>query len=106
MAEIPGAVSGLIKPPENPNFELKKPELENGKQVYQSFGETLKGFVEDVNNLQEQSGKTVERFLTGEIENVHDVMIAVEKAGVSFEMMMEIRNKMIEAYHELMRMQV
>ncbi len=44
--------------------------------------------------------------MTGEVEDAHDVMVAVEKAGISFELMMEIRNKMIEGYNEIMRMQV
>ncbi|RKY86908.1 flagellar hook-basal body complex protein FliE, partial [candidate division KSB1 bacterium] len=46
------------------------------------------------------------KLLTGEIKDVHDVMVAVEKANTSFELMMEIRNKMLDAYREIMRMQV
>ncbi len=71
-----------------------------------TFGETLNGFMKDVNNLQIDAGKSVEKLLTGEIKDVHDVMVAVEKAGTSFELMMEIRNKMLDAYREVMRMQV
>jgi len=108
MARIPSGMPGPIKPrvvdPEQ--FALKQPKLTDKKAVYKTFGETFKDFMNDVNTLQRESGRTVEKFLTGEIENVHDVMVAVEKAGISFELMMEIRNKMIEAYHEVMRMQV
>ncbi len=106
MPQIPGAASPFIGKIDRPDFDLKQPKIDDNKQVYKSFGETLSEFVEDVNELQKDSGTAVERFLTGEIEDAHDVMIAVEKAGISFEMMMEIRNKMIEGYHELFRMQV
>ena len=71
-----------------------------------SFANTLKGFVEDVNRLQNESGEMVNKLLTGEIKDVHDVMVALQKAGTSFELMMEVRNKMIDAYREVMRMQV
>ena len=106
MERIPSGMPGPQMQEQPVKFELKKPELQDNRVVFKTFGETLKGFVEDVNDLQNQSGKAIEQFLTGEIEDAHDVMIAVEKAGISFEMMMEIRNKMVEAYHEIMRMQV
>jgi len=66
----------------------------------------LKGFLEEVNALQRDAGESVEKLVAGEINDVHEVMVAVEKAGVSFELLMELRNKMIEAYQELMRIQV
>ena len=70
------------------------------------FLETLKGFMSEVNQLQKEAGESINRLAAGDVSNVHDVMIAVEKASVSFELMMEIRNKIIEAYHEVMRMQM
>ena len=92
---VPGSTSGPQKP------------LKTGSGVkVKSFKETLKGFINDVNELQMDAGKSVEKLLTGEIKDVHDVMVAVEKANTSFELMMEIRNKMLDAYREIMRMQV
>jgi len=44
--------------------------------------------------------------LAGETTDVHDVMIATEEAGLAFNLMVEIRNKLVESYQELMRMQV
>jgi len=70
------------------------------------FGETLKSFIEEVNHLQKEAGYSIEKLAAGEINDVHEVMVAVEKASVSFELMMEIRNKIVDAYRELMRMQV
>ena len=83
-----------------------KPTIDHTSEKYQTFSDTLNSFVNDVNDLQQDAGKSIDRFVTGEIKDVHDVMIAVEKASVSFELMMEVRNKMIEAYHEMFRMQV
>ena len=50
--------------------------------------------------------KSIEQMATGEIEDVHQVMIAVEQANTAMEFMLEIRNKIIEAYQEVMRMPV
>jgi len=70
------------------------------------FLSTLNGFMTEVNKLQQESGESIERLASGDVSNIHDVMVAVEKASVSFELMMEIRNKVIEAYREVMRTQI
>lgn len=71
-----------------------------------SFGETLNRAITDVNSLQQQAGDAVKRMVAGEPVDIHDVMIAAEKARTSFDLLMEIRNKTIDMYRELMRMQV
>ncbi|HTR99668.1 MAG TPA: flagellar hook-basal body complex protein FliE [Bacteroidota bacterium] len=71
-----------------------------------TFGQTLAKAVADVNALQAEAGKAAESMVKGEAVDLHDVMVAVEKAKTSFELLMEIRNKTISAYQELMRMQV
>ncbi len=71
-----------------------------------SFSDTLKQLISDVNDLQLKADEQMRLMAAGQAENLHDVMIAVEKAGISFELLMEIRNKVLEAYQELMRMQV
>jgi flagellar hook-basal body complex protein FliE len=82
--------------------ELKR----QAQESVQNFQNLLKEFIKDVNNLQGEASRAIEKAITGEIEDIHDVMIAVEKARTSFELLMEIRNKMIETYRELMRIQV
>jgi flagellar hook-basal body complex protein FliE len=72
----------------------------------QSFQSTLAEFIGEVNTMQRAAGESVNRLVSGEPAELHDVMIAVEKAGVSFELMLEIRNKMLEAYQEVMRTQI
>lgn len=71
-----------------------------------SFAEMLKGSVEKVSTMQNTADQAVQDLLTGKDENIHQVMIAVEKANLSFQMMMQVRNKLITAYEEIMRTQV
>jgi flagellar hook-basal body complex protein FliE len=76
------------------------------KETNTSFGETLQRAITDVNALQSEAGKAVDKMVGGENVDLHEVMIAVEKAKTSFDLLMEIRNKALEAYREIMRMQV
>lgn len=71
-----------------------------------NFKDTLQGLVKDVDKMQKNAEETSRRLLTGEIEDVHQVMVAMEEAQTSFQLMMEIRNKIVEAYKEVLRMQV
>ena len=76
------------------------------KESNASFGETLSKAITDVNSLQKEAGNAVEKMVVGEAVDLHEVMIAAEKAKTSFDLLMEIRNKTIDAYREIMRMQV
>jgi flagellar hook-basal body complex protein FliE len=76
------------------------------KETNASFGDTLNQAIADVNGLQQQAGKAVEKMVAGEATDLHEVMIAVQKARTSFDLLMEIRNKTIDVYREIMRMQV
>ena len=70
------------------------------------FDSILSRFLDDVNELQARSGQVERQAMEGTVEDIHQVMIAAEEAGIAFELLVELRNKLIEAYHELMRMQV
>jgi len=94
-----------IGPIQNGNkVDLKFDKVE--KQNGVGFKETVSNFVNEVNDMQVKAGESVENFATGKVENVHEVMIAMSKAEVSFKFMMETRNKLIDAYKEIIRMQV
>lgn len=67
------------------------------------FDKILTDYLKQVNKLQHQSGKAIQQLATGNKENIHETMIAIEKASISFQMMMQIRNKIIEAYEEIKR---
>ena len=71
-----------------------------------SFGETLSKFLDDVNTLQKQAGEVTQKAITGEIQDIHRVTIAAQKAAISLQLTAEIRNKIMESYQEIMRMQV
>ena len=79
----------------------QKPEIRDD-----SFGEVLKHFVAEVDSLQHQAEDARVKLAAGEITDVHQVMQAVEEANLSMELMLEIRNKIVEAYQEIMRMPV
>lgn len=71
------------------------------------FAQVLKSSVDHVNSLQQQSAKLAADFETGVREaNLHDVMISLQKANMSFQQMVQVRNRLVSAYHEIMNMQV
>ncbi len=71
-----------------------------------SFGTVLKGKIQEINNLQLQADKAITGVMLDDTQSIHEAVIALEKANVSFRTMMEVRNKIVEAYQEVMRMQV
>jgi len=70
------------------------------------FEQVLSDALKDVNKAQVESNVQIQNMLSGDIQDVHTAMIAVQKADLSFQMMMQVRNKLIDAYQEIMRMQV
>ena len=71
-----------------------------------SFANTLKNAVGKVNELQQQADIKMQQLATGETTDIADVKIAAEKADIALRLMTSVRNKMIDAYHEIMKMQV
>lgn len=71
-----------------------------------SFADTLNQAIGQVNSLQKASDKAAQDLSTGRTDNVADVMIASEKADIALRLMMQVRNKVIDAYQEIMKMQV
>ena len=70
------------------------------------FGNLLTDFIGDVNKSQIDASRSTQSFVNGEEIEIHDVMIAGEKAKTSLELLMEIRNKTVDMYRELTRMSV
>ncbi len=69
------------------------------------FGATLKNAISQVNDLSNNSDAKVAELLQGDRQDVHNVMIAVEKADVAFQLMMQVRNKIVNAYQEVSKLQ-
>jgi len=70
------------------------------------FGSLLGNLVNEVNNNQAVAGEAVRGLLDGHNVSLHQAVIAMEEANVSFQLMVEVRNRLLESYQELMRMQV
>lgn len=71
-----------------------------------SFDGTLGKMIGEVNSRQAAAGEAVGGLVSGDNVSLHQAMIAMEEASVSFQLMVEVRNKLLESYQELMRMQV
>ena len=71
-----------------------------------SFAQVISGLLQDANAQQLQSDHALQQLVTGETDNVHNVVLAVAKADLSFRLVLEIRNRLIDSYQEIMRMQV
>lgn len=69
-----------------------------------SFGNMLNEALQNVQSYQEASTEKTEQLLTGEVDNLHDVFIASERAGVALQATVEVRDKVIDAYDKVMRM--
>ena len=71
-----------------------------------SFSDILKNFIQDVNNDLLTAKQVEQDLAVGKVENIQETMYLIEKADISFKLLTEIRNKALEAYQEIMRMQV
>ena len=71
-----------------------------------SFMDTLKDSIKRVGELEKEADKEMEKLAKMETDDISSTMIAIEKADLTFQLMMQVRNKIISAYEELMRMQV
>ncbi len=91
----------LINPQVDPVNSQNK-----GKSIDNSFDDILKKSLAEVNELQNKADNSIKSIAEGKVENIQDVVVAIEKADVSLKLVTEIRNKAIEAYKEIMRMQV
>ncbi len=69
-----------------------------------AFSDMLSDLVESVNTLQNESGQTQQAFLAGEPVELHQMMIKAEEAGVAMDLLLEIRNKLLTAYNDIIKM--
>jgi flagellar hook-basal body complex protein FliE len=86
------------------NTQSKKADENETKRA--SFSKTLMESIEKVNAMQKDADKAIDELVIGDSKDIVQTMIAMEKADVSFRMMIQIRNKILQAYEEVMRMQV
>lgn len=71
-----------------------------------SFGDFLQDSIGKVNALQQDANVAMEKLASGESQNLHETLLAVEKADIAFRTMNQVRSKVIDAYREIMKMQI
>ena len=77
-----------------------------GKTDQPSFKEFMLEAIDHVNSMQHDADQVVEHLMTGGDANVAEVMTAVQKADLSFRMMMQLRNKLVQAYQEIKEIRI
>jgi flagellar hook-basal body complex protein FliE len=71
-----------------------------------SFQSALNDAVQTVENFSQNASSSINSFLSGEGEELHEVAVKTQEAELSFDMFLQVRNKIVSAYQEVMRMQV
>jgi flagellar hook-basal body complex protein FliE len=70
------------------------------------FGKVLEGAINSLDSLQRNESQTIQQYLTGENEDLHTTALATQRAEIAFELGLQIRNKVVNAYQEVMKMQL
>jgi flagellar hook-basal body complex protein FliE len=83
-----------------------KPEVPAAATAEAGFGQVLGDALAQVNALQHEADRAIQALATGGQATLHDTMLAIQQADLSFRLMMQVRNKIVEAYQEVLRMQV
>lgn len=86
--------------------ETSKSPIGSAETTQKSFADTLNDAIGSVNELQKSSDTAAQNLATGRTDNVAEVMIAADKADIALRLMVQVRNKIIDAYQEIMKMQV
>lgn len=83
-------------------LETKMPKMDAPR--YEDFSKTVKESLTKVNDMQQNKADMVEAFAAGKNTNVHELMISLQKAGLAMNLTSTVRNKMMTAYQEVMKM--
>jgi len=81
-------------------LNIKKPTMTGPKET--SFGDTLAESLKEVNKMQHAADDALENLVTGKSKNLHETMMTIGKAEIAFKLTMQVRNKVLEAYKEVM----
>jgi flagellar hook-basal body complex protein FliE len=110
-----GNMPGLdaVRPGAMPTPEIQAPtplgqpgEVNPSQPSGDSFGNVLGKLIQDVNSKQNAATAAVDGLQSGQAVPLHQAVIAMEEANVSFQLMVEVRNKLLDSYQEMMRMQI
>ena len=96
----------IISPARIPLLMPEQQENQNAGTGKGDFGSFLAKAVNEVNQTQVEADTMSEKYLLGEVDNLHQVTISMEKAKLSLQLAVQVRNKVVEAYQEISRMQI
>jgi len=96
-----GSIAGTT-----PSIGLDKEVNKNGNTVFSGFYKSALDMLEETNGLQKDADQMSMDFALGKIDNLHDVQIAQEKASIALQYTVQLRDSLMDAYNEIMRMQV
>lgn len=105
LASMPTPLSDRVQPNQLLNTGTSE-SLNLGQPSSTGFGKLLDGLVSTVDAKQVQADSLTKRVLLGDTDQLHQSVIAMQEASVSLSLMVQVRNKLVESYQELMRMQV
>jgi flagellar hook-basal body complex protein FliE len=107
LAQLRTAQALASRKPQAPSGVEAVTNGANGATSKSDFANVLKNSLEQVNRVQQESAKLSQNFSVGDPNtNLHDVMIAMQKSTISFQQAVQVRNRLVQAYHEIMKMQV
>jgi flagellar hook-basal body complex protein FliE len=87
-----------------PGIDAVQPLRQTGKPG--AFQSLLEGTIQNLASIQNNAADAVQQFLTGEAEELHTTVLAADKAEIAFDLGLQVRNKVVAAYQEIMRMQM
>ena len=99
-------INSTITPAGIRPLPLKQPETNPVAKVGSDFSKVIQSTIDQVVSAEAKGDKAIESLQSGEAKNLHEVMISVEKADISLKMLVQFRNKALQAYEEVMRMQI
>ncbi|HQR14567.1 MAG TPA: flagellar hook-basal body complex protein FliE [Nitrospira sp.] len=103
MSDLHIAGANLIKPIDTPGLQQAG---QTGEAGGANFLGSLKEAIGHINDAQTGASQAVESLVTGQNTNIHQTMVALQQADASFQLMMQVRNKLVTAYEEIQRMQI
>lgn len=107
MAGIDNLQSVNLRELANQGQQNKAPKVGGSEELQgRDFGQTISDFISAVNEDQIQATKEATDVIQGRSENLHQAMASMEEAQLSFRLMIEVRNKLLESYQTLQRLQV
>ncbi len=97
---------GNLQSPSAVSLQRENGKLSTPGEAQGQFASSLKNAIDTLNNYQVESDKKTQALANGEIDDLHDVMITAQKASITLNTAVEMQRKAIDAYNEVMRMQV